>query len=279
MTFNLGMWPNAVSSFPKLVKAAESCAKNEGKKTIFGKDKFHKPHGIFLNELKLTIQAFLEEEKREYPLKPSSSTYEILQELDGLLIDFKSVYPSHPLGYDFIFSYFRESTNLLIDRVNILLHRPKAKFKEDYNPRDEDKLGQEQADAMVRLNPAMKDSLWHKNATKENSTNKAKSSVSQKPIKTKETFANGDVYIGEHKDGKQHGQGKKVFYDGDLYVGEWKDGEKHGKGTYTFAIGDVFEGEYKDGQPWNVKGYDKNGIVLEEYYVKGARYVKGKLKR
>ena len=29
MTFNLGMWPKAVSSFPKLVKAAESCKKNE----------------------------------------------------------------------------------------------------------------------------------------------------------------------------------------------------------------------------------------------------------
>ncbi|SVD17076.1 uncharacterized protein METZ01_LOCUS369930, partial [marine metagenome] len=240
MTFNLGMWPKAVSSFPKLVKAAESCKKNEWKKTIFGKDKFHKPHGIFLNELKLTIQAFLEEEKRANPGKPPSSTYEILQELDGLLIDFKSINPSHPLGYDYIFSYFRESTNLLIDTVNILLHRPKAKFKEDYGPRDENKLGQEQVDEMVRLNPAMKDSLWHKNAT-------ATSSVSQKPIKTKETFANGDVYVGEWKDGLQNGQGTYTFANGDVYEGEHKDGKQDGQGKKVFGNGHLYVGEWKDG--------------------------------
>ncbi len=80
------------------------------------------------------------------------------------------------------------------------------------------------------------------------------------------------MYEGEHKDGKQHGQGKKVFVKGDLYVGEWKDGLQNGQGTYTFANGDVFEGEFKDGKPWNVKGYDKNGIVL-------VGYVKGKLKK
>ena len=117
----------------------------------------------------------------------------------------------------------------------------------------------------MKLYPEKKDSLWIKNKTKENSTNKATSSVSQKPIKTKETFANGDVYEGECKYGKQHGQGKKVFANGDMYVGEWKDGKQNGHGTYTFVNGDMFKGEYKDGEPWNVKGYDKFGIALEKY--------------
>ena len=40
-------WPNTVRTLHKLVKAAEKCAKNAGKKTIFGKDKFHN-HNIYL---------------------------------------------------------------------------------------------------------------------------------------------------------------------------------------------------------------------------------------
>ena len=33
----------------------------------------------------------------------------------------------------------------------------------------------------------------------------------------------GDKYVGQFKDGKQHGQGTKTFDYGDEYVGEWKD--------------------------------------------------------
>ena len=91
MTILLKMaWPNTVRTLHKLVKAAEKYAKNAGKKTIFNEDKFHKSHVNFLYELGLTVQAFLEEEKRGYPQKTPSSTYEIVQELDGLLINFKS---------------------------------------------------------------------------------------------------------------------------------------------------------------------------------------------
>ena len=48
-------WPNTVRTLHKLVKAAEKCAKNAGKKTIFGKDKFHKPHVYFLYELEVSM--------------------------------------------------------------------------------------------------------------------------------------------------------------------------------------------------------------------------------
>ena len=215
-------WPNTCRFLQKLVKAADSCVKNAGKKTIFGKDKFHNSKVKFLYVLALTIDAMIE----DGIIRPSTSTEEIILELENKIIQFNFAYPyGPPLAHELFSYYFRESKDLLVDEINILLHRPKAK-----------------------------------------------SSVSQKPIKTKETFANGDVYEGEHKDGKQHGQGKKVFVKGDLYVGEWKDGLQNGQGTYTFANGDVFEGEFKDGKPWNVKGYDKNGIALE-------KYVKGKLKK
>jgi uncharacterized protein (TIGR02145 family) len=61
------------------------------------------------------------------------------------------------------------------------------------------------------------------------------------------THANGGKYVGEWKDGKQHGQGVKTWSNGDKYVGEWKDGKQHGQGTYTYANGDKYVGEWKDG--------------------------------
>ena len=35
---------------------------------------------------------------------------------------------------------------------------------------------------------------------------------------------------------------------GDYYVGEIKDGKQHGEGTYTFANGNKYVGQYKDGK-------------------------------
>merc|ERR1719258_631252 len=72
-------------------------------------------------------------------------------------------------------------------------------------------------------------------------------------IQTK-TYTNGDVYVGQMKDGKQHGNGKMVYvededdehYASEVYEGEWKDGNFHGKGTYTDADGDVYDGDWKD---------------------------------
>ena len=60
------------------------------------------------------------------------------------------------------------------------------------------------------------------------------------------SFANGEVYEGEYKDDKKHGQGKRTWADGNVYEGEWKDHKKHGQGKYTWADGEVYEGEYKD---------------------------------
>ena len=50
---------------------------------------------------------------------------------------------------------------------------------------------------------------------------------------------NGDKYVGEHKDGKQHGLGTLTWvsgkFAGDKYIGEFKDGKQHGQGTSTYA--------------------------------------------
>tara|TARA_B100001105_G_scaffold223578_1_gene192214 strand:- start:63 stop:659 length:597 start_codon:yes stop_codon:yes gene_type:complete len=58
------------------------------------------------------------------------------------------------------------------------------------------------------------------------------------------TWANGQKYVGEWKDGKYHGQGTYTWPDGKKYVGEWKDGKYHGPGTIDGRVIDA--GIWKD---------------------------------
>ena len=59
---------------------------------------------------------------------------------------------------------------------------------------------------------------------------------------------NGDVYKGEFKNGKRHGQGIKKYKNGDKYAGEFKNDKKHGNGEFIFVVeGDKYVGEFKDG--------------------------------
>ncbi len=59
-------------------------------------------------------------------------------------------------------------------------------------------------------------------------------------------------YVGEWKNGKQHGQGTFTWFSGDRYEGEWSDGTENGQGTFIWSDGDKYEGEFKDGEK-NVK--------------------------
>jgi hypothetical protein len=61
------------------------------------------------------------------------------------------------------------------------------------------------------------------------------------------TFANGDEYVGEWKDGEFNGQGTLTFADGNKYVGGYKDGNWSGQGTVTYADGSLEEGIWKLG--------------------------------
>ena len=61
--------------------------------------------------------------------------------------------------------------------------------------------------------------------------------------------ADGDKYVGEWKDNKQHGQGTFTFADGDKYVGEFRDDKRHGQGTYNYVSGKVYEGLWIKGEP------------------------------
>ena len=67
------------------------------------------------------------------------------------------------------------------------------------------------------------------------------------PIQT----GQGDKYVGEWKNDKQHGQGTATYSAphknaGDKYVGEYRDGKRNGQGNFTYANGDKYAGEYRD---------------------------------
>ena len=78
-------------------------------------------------------------------------------------------------------------------------------------------------------------------------------------------FSNGDVYVGEYRDGRYHGRGKYTRPDGAVYEGGWKDGEENGSGKSIFKpSGNTYEGEWKNGQ------MNGRGTFV---YATGGRYV------
>ena len=64
------------------------------------------------------------------------------------------------------------------------------------------------------------------------------------------TYANGDIYDGEWKEGRMDGKGTKKFRNGNEYEGGVKSGRAHGEGVLTYAAGDLVKssGEWKDGK-------------------------------
>ena len=84
------------------------------------------------------------------------------------------------------------------------------------------------------------------------------------------TFARGDKYVGEHKDGIPNGQGTFTIANGVKYVGEHKDGKPNGQGTTTLPNGVKYVGEHKDGKP-NGQGREtkSNGSVQEGIWADG----------
>ena len=79
------------------------------------------------------------------------------------------------------------------------------------------------------------------------------------------TYA-GEVSLGRIVwNGVPHGQGTYTFASGEKYVGESKDGKRNGQGTLTFADGSKYVGEWKDGNPWKGTEYDKDGNVNATY--------------
>lgn len=62
-------------------------------------------------------------------------------------------------------------------------------------------------------------------------------------------YENGNIYEGEFKDSKPHGQGKMTYSSGAIYEGEFKNGKPNGQGKLTFTTGDFYEGSFENGMP------------------------------
>ncbi|MDG2066283.1 MAG: hypothetical protein P8L36_15000, partial [SAR324 cluster bacterium] len=87
-------------------------------------------------------------------------------------------------------------------------------------------------------------------------------------------FESGDdkkhwKYVGEIKKGEPHGTGvlSRTFAK---YSGEVRNGMMHGQGTFAFKSGRKRVGEFRKAKPWNVIGYDKNGLIEDEW-VQGTK--------
>ena len=63
-----------------------------------------------------------------------------------------------------------------------------------------------------------------------------------------DTFANGDVYLGEYNYGKANGYGQYKWANGNTYSGIFVEGMKEGKGVWKKSAADeqtnMYEGEY-----------------------------------
>ena len=62
------------------------------------------------------------------------------------------------------------------------------------------------------------------------------------------TWAKGNKYVGEFKDGKFNGQGTLITPTGSKYVSEFKNGLVDGQGAFTSPAGGKYVGGYKDGK-------------------------------
>ena len=101
----------------------------------------------------------------------------------------------------------------------------------------------------------------------------------------KMTYADGNVYEGNFKDGLANGLGKCEYADGAVYEGKFKNGQRHGRGKMTYADGDVYEGEFENDErhgrgkmtangdvyigPWNHNDRHGRGIMR---YANGNAY-------
>lgn len=58
-------------------------------------------------------------------------------------------------------------------------------------------------------------------------------------------YDNGNMYVGETKDGKRHGRGIFLWKDGSSWYGRWSDGSRDGRGIYFPYSGSYTVGSWK----------------------------------
>lgn len=59
------------------------------------------------------------------------------------------------------------------------------------------------------------------------------------------TYADGDQYIGEWKDGKKSGYGELIYTNADKFSGHWLEDKASGMGRLDYQNGDYYEGQWE----------------------------------
>ena len=72
------------------------------------------------------------------------------------------------------------------------------------------------------------------------------------------TWADGNNYVGEFRDGKLTGRGTYTLPNGEKYVGEFRDGKRTGQGTYSWVNGEKYVGEFRDGKRTGLGTFSRN---------------------
>ncbi len=89
-------------------------------------------------------------------------------------------------------------------------------------------------------------------------------------------FADGQVYMGDVRNGYRAGQGRNSWPDGQDYVGEWKKNSRNGRGTHVWPDGRKVSGLWLDGH-LNGKVYFSwpNGATYDGMVRKGKKHGRG----
>ncbi len=61
-------------------------------------------------------------------------------------------------------------------------------------------------------------------------------------------YPSGSKYIGEFKEGKEHGKGTLYFFNGSSYEGEFRNGKFHGTGKIRYSNGNEYRGQFLQGR-------------------------------
>lgn len=91
-------------------------------------------------------------------------------------------------------------------------------------------------------------------------------------------FADGQIYLGDVRNGLRAGQGRNAWPDGQDYVGEWKRNSRNGRGTHVWPDGRKVSGQWEDGH-LNGKVYFSwpNGATYDGMVRKGKKHGRGEL--
>lgn len=82
----------------------------------------------------------------------------------------------------------------------------------------------------------------------------------------------GSEYLGDLRDGKSHGMGRRTYRNGDVYEGGWSAGLRHGQGKLAYSDGSTLQGEFRDGKIYTGSGarQSKAGNIQQGNWINGV---------